>query len=382
MSQKRVKTTDIVVGQRLPWDVMDSTGYLLLRKGYIIETLSQVEALVKRGIFIEVSAAGATGNPASAATPQPPPEPPSSLRSINLAIKRMDMILHALPNLPDARAKIMEVIKTLTFAVHLNPDLALASILLNQSAGIYSVRHGVDTAILAMLVAQAMQKSEGEITQIVAAALTMNVSKLSLHEKLQHKTEPLTQEEKDIIHSHPHKGIEILHEAGIEDSDWMSYILLHHEHEDGTGYPVGKMKHEIPHNAKILTLADGFCARITSRGYRKHFLPNVALRDIFIENGAKVDAMLGAYFINVLGLYPPGTFVKLKNKEIAIVSHRGTGPTSVYAHSLVNGNGEVRAAPIKRDTGSDPYTIVEGMLPSQASVHVSMQMIWGTSAKL
>jgi HD-GYP domain-containing protein (c-di-GMP phosphodiesterase class II) len=208
----------------------------------------------------------------------------------------------------------------------------------------------------------------------------MNISMIELQERLQIQKETLSEADKAAIHNHPISSIEALYEAGIEDSEWLKYVLLHHEHEDGTGYPVGTVKGEIPQNAKILTLADGFCARITSRGYRKSTLPSVALKDIFIENGARVDATLGAYFIKVLGLYPPGTFVTLKNKEIAIISHRGSTPNNSVAYALVKPNGELFAAPIKRDTNIETYKIAEAIYPIDAAVHVNLQQIWGPLA--
>ena len=97
---------------------------------------------------------------------------------------------------------------------------------------------------------------------------------------------------------------------------------------------------------------------------------------------AQVDATLGAYFVKVLGLYPPGTFVTLKNKETAIISQRGATHSSCIAHALVKANGELLGEPMRRDTSLDMYKIVEAILPVEASVHVNLQKIWGSIAAL
>lgn len=94
----------------------------------------------------------------------------------------------------------------------------------------------------------------------------MNISMRDLQVKLQDQKAAISDADKLSIRNHPLDSINMLFEAGIEDSEWLLYVLLHHEHEDGSGYPVGNVKGEIPQNAKILTLADGFCARISSRG--------------------------------------------------------------------------------------------------------------------
>ena len=375
----KISMKDIDLGKPLRWNVTDSSGHLLLSEGYVIEKQAQAEALVARGMYINHALADSIQN---AAPPPPKTESRSVLHSINLAVKRLGMVLRDIQQLPDARKKILEIVQLIQHAISLNEDLALASIQLNQSSGHYPVRHCVDTAILAILVAQAMNKPEQEIQDITAAALTMNISMLNMQEKLQGRKEALFAREQAKIRQHPIASIKILHDAGIEDSDWLNYVLLHHEQEDGTGYPIGKLKSEIPQNVKILSLADAFCARVSARGYRKSFLPNVALRDIFIDNRARVDAILGPYFIKVLGLYPPGTLVCLKNKEVAVISKRGANPSASVAYSLVNPNGEKVGIPIKRDTSVEPFTIAEAIYPTKTSVSVSMQQIWGPLASL
>ncbi len=358
---------------------MDSSGNLLLSEGYVIENRSQAEALVSRGMYADQARVETSRK----ATPhQPKTEPPSAFRSISLAVKRLGVVLRDIHQLPDARERILGVVQMINFAISLDEDIALATIQLNQSSGHYPVRHCVDTAILATLVARSMKKTEQEIQDIVAAALTMNISILALQEQLQGRKEALFDDEKVRMHHHPIASIKILHDAGIEDSDWLNYVLMHHEQADGSGYPLGSLKSDIPQNVKILYLADVFCARISARGYRNSMLPNAALKDIFVENRAQVDSELSPYFIKVLGLYMPGTFVCLKNKEIAVISYRGDMPSRCVAHSLVKPNGDMWGTPVKRDTREEPFSIAEAIYPIKASVNVNLQQIWGPLASL
>ena len=386
----RLNIDDIEPGDSLPWDIMDSFGRLLMRQGAVIQTQAHATEMVDRGMYIEkglytkLPKVDKSRNASSTKKLEQPPglksESPSVLYSINLAVKRLDVLLKNIKKFPDARGNILEIVKIIQFAVHLNEDLALASIQLNHVSGNYSVRHCVDTAILAILVAETMSKTDQEIQDIAAAALTINISMIELQESLQESKAAMSDANKTAIHNHPIASIDMLYDAGIENTEWLMYVLLHHEHEDGSGYPVGNMKSEIPQNAKILTLADGFCARISARGYRKSNLPSIALRDIFIENRAYTDATLAAYFIKVLGLYPPGTFVQLKNNEVAVISQRGTDNSPCMATPLVKSNGELYANLIRRDTTAEPYTIVEAIYPAKASVHVNLQQIWGPLA--
>ncbi len=387
----RLALVDIVLGEALPWNVMDKFGRLLLKQGAVIQTQSHAAEMIERGMYIEeelytkLPNFDNTGNPGSRSKLEAPAilknETPSVIYSINLAVKRLGVLLKNIKKFPDARANLVEIVKIIQFAIHLNENLALANIQLNHVSGDYPVRHCVDTAILAITVAEAMNKGEQEIQDIAAAAITMNISMIELQEKLQENKGAMSDADKTAIHNHPIASIDLLYEVGIEDSEWLKYILLHHEHEDGSGYPVGTVKAEIPQNAKILTLADGFCARISARGYRRSNLPSVALRDIFIDNRAHADATLAAYFIKVLGLYPPGTFVQLKNSEIAVISQRATDTSPCIASALVKPNGELYVNPIKRDTSVETYTIAEAIFPDKASVQANMQQIWGSLAR-
>ena len=80
----------------------------------------------------------------------------------------------------------------------------------------------------------------------------MNITMLALQDRLQRKKTPLSDEEKDQINRHPYLAIELLYDLGIEDARWLMCILMHHEHEDGTGYPTGRQKTEIGEISKIL----------------------------------------------------------------------------------------------------------------------------------
>jgi response regulator RpfG family c-di-GMP phosphodiesterase len=370
---------------------MDSFGRLLFKQGAVIQTQAHAIDMIERGMYIEEELytklpqydknRSSSGRKKQEAPDILKNEAPSVIYSINLAVKRLSVLLKNIKKFPDARANLLEIVKIIRFAVNLNENLALANIQLNHLSGAYPVRHCVDTAILAIMVAESMNKTEQEIQDIAAAAITMNISMIELQEKLQVNKGEISDTNKTAIRNHPIASIDLLYEAGIEDTDWLNYVLLHHEHEDGSGYPVGNVKSEIPQNAKILTLADGFCARISARGYRRSNLPSVALRDIFLDNKAHADPTLAAYFIKVLGLYPPGTFVQLKNSEIAVISQRATDSSPCIASALVKPNGELYVNPVKRDTSVDPYTIMEAKFPDKASVQANLQQIWGSLAR-
>ena len=123
-------------------------------------------------------------------------------------------------------------------------------------------------------------------------------------ERMQASSAPLSEDDAALIRSHLDTGAALLRQAGIDDQAWLDCVLLHHENENGTVYPFGKQAADIPDAARIVSLADRYCARVSSRSYRKSMVPNAALRDILLEGKTTTDAQLAAVFIREMGIYP------------------------------------------------------------------------------
>jgi HD-GYP domain-containing protein (c-di-GMP phosphodiesterase class II) len=387
MDRRRISMSEIVLGKPLRWDVYDGNNHLLLTKGFVVERPRQVETLLERGrvegspledgLFIKL----VPKRTEKSAKPVEEKEAPSALRLINEAYERLDWLLFNLPEETAAEAEVFKIAELLSLATAINRDVALACILLNQN-GDYAVRHCIDTAIVALLVAQSLNNSPGKIRSLVAAALTMNVAMVPVQQALQNKKGALTENEIRIIRRHPYEGFELLQDAGITDPDWLACVLDHHENEDGSGYPRGKSGREITEITKILAIADRYCARVVTRQYRKTLLPNAALRDILLADKKNVDPSLVASFIRELGTYPTGTFVRLVSGEIGVVTGKGATTTMPIVHALVGPRGEPLSFAIRRDTSVEPHCIREVLYEEQAAIRFSMHQLWEDAAKL
>jgi HD-GYP domain-containing protein (c-di-GMP phosphodiesterase class II) len=305
---------------------------------------------------------------------------PSVLRRINESHHRLEHLLFHIDQQADAQGEVLAIARTLSEATAQNPDIALACILLNQNVGTYAVRHCVDTAIVAAQVALALQKGRHEILSVMAGALTMNIGMLREQEQLQQRVNAISQQDKAMIHGHPEHGVDILRRAGITDDDWLDYVLLHHENEDGSGYPFGKSGDDIPLGAKLISLADRYCARVSTRSYRKSLLPKEALNEILLVDHHSVDPMLTACFIGVLGVYPTGATVRLANGDIGVVTGKGKSTNAPIVQALRDGSGETLPAPLRRDTGRAEFAVREMLSDEQAGIKPDMHRLWGEEA--
>jgi HD-GYP domain-containing protein (c-di-GMP phosphodiesterase class II) len=97
----------------------------------------------------------------------------------------------------------------------------------------------------------------------------------------------LTDEEQTMVERHPEFGHSLLEGLGVERvQEW---VLHHHEHWDGSGYPHALAADEIPLGARIILVADAFVAITTDRPYRPAQTERAALRELRAHAATQFD---------------------------------------------------------------------------------------------
>jgi HD-GYP domain-containing protein (c-di-GMP phosphodiesterase class II) len=379
MANRRIAISDMVIGQPLQWDAYGGDGTLLLRKGFVINNEHQITELIDRGLFADIEFGDGAGRDKKPIPKQI--EIPSVVRMVNAARVDLRVLSYNIAAETDARSKFLVIANLVVNAMQVDADVALGCILLSQEES-YAPRHCVDTAIVSLLIARALRKPIEEQVMLCAAALTMNLSMLRQQERLQDKAEALSAEEKEMIFRHPENTIAQLRKVGIEDENWLSWILHHHENHDGSGYPGKKSGADTPQNAKIIAIADRYCSRVCSRTYRRGILPNAALRDILNAGKTTIDPMLVMLFIRELGTYPIGSCVKLENGEVGVVTSKGSTTTTPYVHTLIGPRGEPFTSSVKRNTQKTLHSIREVLYQDQLQFKFTMRQLWGEVASL
>lgn len=195
----------------------------------------------------------------------------------------------------------------------------------------YVTYHPIQTAILSSILAQSMGWSEMDIIQLIAACIVMNISMAVLQEDLHGRRNVLDDEDHRKIHSHPVKSAQMVAAAGVDPKKYplmFKAILQHHEQEDGTGYP-GKLKGKnISDAALIINTCDRYTAFTSDRISRSAFGSARAIKNIFNLFVDRNDEMrhksMAHQLVRELGLYPPGTMVRLSDHSIAVILKRNS----------------------------------------------------------
>jgi HD-GYP domain-containing protein (c-di-GMP phosphodiesterase class II) len=372
MGKRRILAEELTLGTVLAWDAYDDRGRLLLRKGDVISSMNQVDVLVARGLFIE-------NDPVRRPEFVRDKQGLSAVSPILEARYRLELICASDEPSDNFMTEIFGLRDLIAEACRLNQDVALATALFERD-GRYSIRHAMDVGITCHVVGRALEMDEDVLTSTIAAALTMNISILHLQDELQSQKEALSPEQREIINRHPRESEALLRHRGVTDPIWLEAVLSHHEAIDGSGYGSGKKGDEVSVPAQLVSLGDVYCARISSRKYRRALRPNAALKALFLDQGKKVSPELAGLFIKAIGVFPAGTPVRLQNGEIAVVTACGDTARTPQVSSIVAPHGMPLVKPIKRDTRDPACAVCEVMEWSDVGAMPNMQTLWGKVA--
>jgi len=116
------------------------------------------------------------------------------------------------------------------------------------------------------------------------------------------KPGPLTVEERDVMQEHSRVGFRLL--DGLDLTPVDNWILHHHEHWDGTGYPDRLAGAEIPFGSRIVLVADAFDAMTTERPYRRALSVEAALGELRDLAGSQFDPLVVAALETCLATDP------------------------------------------------------------------------------
>ncbi|MDD5029733.1 MAG: hypothetical protein PHH58_09560 [Rhodoferax sp.] len=393
-----VNIDTILIGQPLPCPLRDQSGVLLAGKGFQVDSRAVLEAMVGKRDLIYIDADQSDNfrrgyvnrinnlvleDRVLGQIAQVQVSPYDAKRDqVELELSdtpdwiALQTLAHAALRDSNGESFLPRLLRLQTeLEQHalLNADGTLFALIQLASVEIqhYSATHAMLVCAICSIAARdVLHWSPAERNVLGSAALTMNISMTELQDRLVTQKEPLSEHQRQRIASHAARSVDMLQQMGVTDPLWLEAVLHHNLKVPGALAPRSPGQRL----ARLIQRVDMFAARLSPRVARSPEAPGAAMQSCYFDENRQIDEA-GAALIKAVGIYSPGTYVKLATQEIAVVIRRGKNTTMPQVAVLINRHGMPTGEPIARDTRLADYRIVASVPFRDIKVNLSLERI-------
>ncbi len=150
--------------------------------------------------------------------------------------------------------------------------------------------HCENVSNLSVRICEYMRFNNKFMIHCLVAGYIHDIGKMFIPKEILTKPGKLTDEEYEIMKTHTTLGYELC----MKDMNLRPYSdgpLYHHEALNGTGYPRGLKKIDIPYSAQIIRIADEYDALVTKRHYTTHVNISETLKDLIKDSDPPTDVV-------------------------------------------------------------------------------------------
>ena len=397
MNLVTINVDSVLIGQPLPVSLRDESGVLLASKGFVVANRADLDLMVGRRSQLYVDAAESESHlRAYVGKLHKLVRKDTTLGQIagtqisvaDLEQHRtsagtgegdwLDLQAEANTMLRDTQpasftARLDKLHGQLSRYVSLNPDGCLFALihLSSTEVRLYSATHAMLVSVMCSLAAREVLKWPDALTATLGkAALTMNIGMTELQDRLaQQKDEPKPEQQQQ-IEQHADRSLRLLAQLGVTDMAWLEAVRDHHTQTPG---PL-KERSDGQRMARLIQRADMFAARLAPRASRVPESSANAMKACYFDENRQMDEA-GAALIKAMGIYSPGSFVRLATDEVAVVIKRGANTATPRVAVLINRSGMPTGELIVRDTSKPEYRIVAGMAHRDVKVKINLERL-------
>lgn len=329
MYKEKLRVQDLSAGMILFSDVCTQAGQLIMNSGtilnqYLIEKLNQYQI---DSVFVEVPEKPdqIISNPIKIGM-----EPSSYLQRVRETqefaqfhkvyfnhMKNFEMQLNEIVNSSSTTIDIDALISTpISLVNSIDTTFGIFDLLLNiRHLDDSTYAHSLNVSIIANIVGKWLHLSERDLKVLTSCGLLHDIGKLLIPQDILQKPGKLTPEEFDLIKQHTTYGYALLKDKKI-DPQIKASALFHHEKADGSGYPLGKKRENLPFFSQIITIVDTYEAMTANRVYREGICPFKVIKLYEEEGFSKYNVQILMTFIEKLVQTYIGYTVRLNDGRI------------------------------------------------------------------
>ncbi|MDD5295643.1 MAG: DUF3391 domain-containing protein [Rhodocyclaceae bacterium] len=222
--------------------------------------------------------------------------------------------------------------------------------------------HGLNVSVLSLMAGRKLGLPAEACRVLGMGALFHDVGLTDVPTQITMKTDPLTRAEQEFRKQHCEFGLKAAQKVGLPP-EVQRIIYSHHEFLDGSGYPQQLKGEAIPPLARIVAVVNYYDNLCNPVHVGNALTPHEALKLMYAQNRAWFDQKVLQTLIKALGVYPPGTLVKLSNEMAGVVTSVNSDRPLKPVVMLYDENVAPDDAPII-DLGEDSdVSIVKAMRP-------------------
>jgi HD-GYP domain-containing protein (c-di-GMP phosphodiesterase class II) len=188
----------------------------------------------------------------------------------------------------------------------------------------YTFYHSVNVAIYSIAVGMRLGLDRTRLASLGFAALLHDIGKVRLPRDLITKASEYDDDDWEQIRRHPALGALTIANVRCIDGETataMAAAFEHHVKIDLSGYPAVTHRRDLHLFSRIVTICDVYDAMTAGRVYQKVAIrPDEAIRRILYKGREWYDPLILKAFVNVVGIFPVGTLVRLSDGATGVVT--------------------------------------------------------------
>jgi putative nucleotidyltransferase with HDIG domain len=215
----------------------------------------------------------------------------------------------------------------------------------------YTFTHMVNVAALSMAMARSLELDGAMLREFGYAALLHDIGKVHTPLEILNKPDKLSNDEFAIMKRHVIDGAHLLRRTPETPALAPLVAFEHHLKQDLSGYPENVGARRLNLCTMVVSVVDVFDALRSNRAYRQGLATDRIKHIMSQQEGTALNKTLLRRFVNLMGLYPIGTLVRLNTEEVGVVTQtHGDDPFRPQVKLILDDKGEKLETPLLTNT--------------------------------
>jgi putative nucleotidyltransferase with HDIG domain len=190
--------------------------------------------------------------------------------------------------------------------------------LLTDAAGDKASAHALNVTVISLLMGRSFGLEPADMIELGLGAMLHDLGKTLMPERLRHRDDAFSPTEARLYEEHVAHGVALGRKMGLS-AGALLVIAQHHEHADGSGFPLHLNADRMTTAARIVSLVNRYDNLCNPHLPGRALTPHESLSLLFAQGKNKFDTAILGGFIKLMGVYPAGSTVQLTDDRFAMV---------------------------------------------------------------